>query len=301
MVGRVLRTAGEAVLWVLKAILSAIRCLDAARGLEAAATIAFFTLFSLFPFLLLLVAAGGTALKNRLTDEQILDTALRFLPVSRELIHRNLIAILDSRGTVGIIGGIGLLWASTSVFTSLTHNLNRAWPEAPSRGIVKTRLTAVLQVLVVVSLMTALLVAQTLLHLPEEWRVTAAGGLKFPLFAANPLRLIFSFCFVGTLILLYWWVPNVKVRWRAACGGAAVASLTIYGATSLFVWYLGSGLARYNLVYGSLGTFLALMTWAYIVSLLVLYGAHLSASFAGRCCRSRRERLESELSPPGAG
>ena len=63
-------------------------------------------------------------------------------------------------------------------------------------------------------------------------------------------------------------------------GGAVVASLLIHGATALFILYLDSGLAKYNLVYGSLGALLALMTWTYITSLLILFGAHVGASIA---------------------
>jgi membrane protein len=263
------------ILW--RAILST----DNARGLEAAATMAFFALFSLFPLLLLIVVVGGTALENRLTNQEILEGALELLPVSRELIRRNIVAILDSRGTVGIIGAIGLLWASTSVFTTLTHNLGRAWPDARSRGIVKTRLAAVLQVVVVLIVLTSMLLMQTIFRLPAEWRFTAVGhSLRLPSFASTPSRLIFSFVFVLSLLVLYHVVPNVRVRWREAFGGALVAAGLIHGATALFVWYLGSGLARYNLVYGSLGALLALMTWAYITSLLILFGAHVASSIA---------------------
>lgn len=264
-----------------RVIWRAILGVDGARGLEGAATMAFFALFSLFPLLLLLVAIGGSALEHQLSDEQILEGALGFLPVSRDLILGNLVAILGSRGTVGLIGAIGLLWASTSVFTTLTHNLNRAWPDAPSRGIVKTRLAAILQVVFVVIFLTSLIVAQTILRFPEDWRLTGVGTvLRLPSFASTPSQLLFSLVFVLGLVVLYVWVPNVKVRWREALGGALVASALIHLATALFIWYIDSGLARYNLVYGSLGALLALMTWVYITSLLILFGAHVGAAIA---------------------
>jgi len=49
-------------------------------------------------------------------------------------------------------------------------------------------------------------------------------------------------------------------------------------ATSAFSWFLSSGLSRYNLVYGSLGALISFMTWIYIINLIVLFGAHLSAA-----------------------
>jgi membrane protein len=273
----ILYASGRAIRVLVTAVLS----LDGARGLEASATMAFFALFSLFPLLLLLVAIGGTALKHTLSSQQILEEALGFLPFSQDLVRGNLVAVLESRGTVGIISSVGLLWASTSVFTTLIHNLNRAWPDAPHRGIVHARFTAVLQVLLVLVLLSSILVAQTVLRFPEEWRLTPLGaGLHLPFFASTPSRLIFSVSFVLTLVLLYWWLPRVRVRWREAVGGAIVAGAAIHGATHLFILYIDSGLARYNLIYGSLGTLLALMTWAYVTSLLILYGAHVSAAIA---------------------
>jgi len=281
MLGTRLRRFLAPAVRAVRVIASAIVGLDRARGLEAAATMAFFALFSLFPLVLLLVVVGGTVLKHSMTGEEILETAIRILPVSQDLIRRNLVAILDSRGTVGAVGLVGLLWASTSVFTTLIHNLNRAWPDAPPRGVVHARLTAVLQVILALVLLSSFLVAQTLLRLPEEWRLTDIGaGLRLPFFASTPSRLIFSFSFFLTLVLLYWWVPKVRVRWREAVGGAVVAATTIHAATTLFLGVLDSGLAKYNLVYGSLGALLALMTWAYITSLLLLYGAHVSAAIA---------------------
>ena len=51
-------------------------------------------------------------------------------------------------------------------------------------------------------------------------------------------------------------------------------------ATDGFSWYLSSGIVRYELVYGSLGTVVALMLWIYIGVLITLFGAHLSAAVA---------------------
>ncbi|MHB1385074.1 MAG: YhjD/YihY/BrkB family envelope integrity protein, partial [Bellilinea sp.] len=46
----------------------------------------------------------------------------------------------------------------------------------------------------------------------------------------------------------------------------------------LFTWYLSSGIIRYEILYGSLGTVLALMFWIYLSCLIILLGAHLTAS-----------------------
>jgi membrane protein len=85
-----------------------------------------------------------------------------------------------------------------------------------------------------------------------------------------------------TFLSLYRWVPNTKVYWWEAAWGAAVAALGWELVNRGFSWYLTSGLARYQLVYGSLGAVIALLLWLYLSALIVLYGAHLSAAIAQR-------------------
>jgi len=79
-------------------------------------------------------------------------------------------------------------------------------------------------------------------------------------------------------VSLYRWIPNTEVKWSQAFWGALVATLGWEIATQTFTWYLTSGMARYQLVYGSLGTVVALMFWIYLSSLITFYGAHLSAA-----------------------
>jgi membrane protein len=79
---------------------------------------------------------------------------------------------------------------------------------------------------------------------------------------------------------LYRWVPNTEVKWSEALWGASVATLAWEIATNGFTWYLSSGIVQYELLYGSLGAIVALMLWIYIISLITLFGAHLSAAIA---------------------
>ena len=81
---------------------------------------------------------------------------------------------------------------------------------------------------------------------------------------------------------LYRWAPHTKVKWSQAMWGAVVATLAWQLAASAFAWFVRSGLAQYQLIYGSLGTVVALMLWIYLCSWITLFGAHLSAAVAQR-------------------
>jgi membrane protein len=84
------------------------------------------------------------------------------------------------------------------------------------------------------------------------------------------------------------------VLWREALAGAAASSLGLWAATTLFTRFLASGLARYNVVYGSLGALLALLSWIYVASLIVLGGAHLGAAIAANTRHAIIEEAERE-------
>jgi membrane protein len=254
-----------------------------ARGSAAAASIAYYALFSLFPLLLALVAAGSIFLEGEQIYQETIELVSGAIPVSRELIERNVQQVLESRGPVGLVSLAGLLWSALGVFTTLAGNLNRAWPEAEQRGFLKRRLVAlgmvgVLAALLLLSLLsTAMLELLPRLHLPW-WDVTALyESLPWPLLS-NLLPWTFGFLM---FLAMYRWVPNTDVTWPAALWGALVADLVWEAAKRGFVWYLGTGLATYRLVYGSLGTVVALMFWIYLSAWIALFGAHLSAAIAG--------------------
>ena len=62
--------------------------------------------------------------------------------------------------------------------------------------------------------------------------------------------------------------------------GAAIASILINLATRIFTWFLSSGMASFEVIYGSLGAGFALVTWVYVCAFLILVGAHISAAVA---------------------
>jgi len=264
----------------VRVMVSAVRHLFKERAPEAAGSVGFFAVFSLFPLLLILVAVGSTILARFFTQEQILAAIVRLLPVSRELVSHNMLVVLGARGAVGAIGAIGLTWSATSAFAVLVRNLNRAWPGARLQSAFRARLNALVLLGALVGLALLFLFLKAIPAVESDWEWFSRVTREFSRLFRAGSRLILLAFILGGLTLLYRWVPSTRVRWLEAGLGALAATAAFAAATSAFTWYLNSGLARYNLVYGSLGTLLALLSWIYIVSLVVLFGAHLGAAVA---------------------
>jgi membrane protein len=251
-----------------------------ARASEAAAGMAYYALFSLFPLLLALVAAGSFFLESERAYREVVDLVTQAIPVSRGLIERNIRRVLELRGTVGIVGLIGLLWSAIGVFTILANHINRAWPGAETRSFLEKRLVALGMVGALAGLLVLSLFSTAVLNLLPRLQVPLWGGVSV---YETSLWAIVSTLVPGLFIFLmflslYRWVPNTEVKWSGAMGGALVAAFAWEVVASAFAWYLSSGLARYELVYGSLGAVVALMFWIYISSLITLFGAYLGAA-----------------------
>lgn len=262
----------------------AIQGFSAARGTQAAAAIAYYALFSLFPLLLVLAAATSFFMEEEQAYQQVVETIASAVPISKEFIERNLSRIAALRGPGGLIGLFASLWSAEGVFTVLVHNINLAWPQAKARGFFEKRLAALaiiatLILLLILSLSSAaLLKLVPRVELPGLGPIIIRGTILWPIITRLVGCLFAFLMFAG----LYCWVPNIEVKWRAACGGALFAALAWQLATVAFVWYLGSGLARYEIVYGSLAAIVALMFWVYLSGWIALFGAHLAAALDQR-------------------
>lgn len=267
-----------------------------AKASHVAAALAYYAVFSLFPLLLSVIATGSFFLRGELVKQQVVRSVTQVVPVSEDLILRNVEQVLEQRGTVGLVGLAGLLWSGTGVFTVLVTHVNQAWTEAKTRGFLKQRLLGLgigLLGLVAVLLFLSVLSTPVLNILPRLR--TALNGetsvLDSPLWTLISTGVPASVVFV-LILNLYRWVPNTPVRWSEAAYGAGFVAFAWEVAKRGFAWYVSSDLVEYRLVYGSLGAVVALLLWIYLSSWLILFGAHLSAGVA------RARRQGDSLCPP---
>ena len=287
---------------VLEIVAYTFKNFEQANAAESAASIAYYALFSIFPLLIFVVTFSSSLLQERRVQEEILAFVADVLPASQDLVRGNIEQVLELRGPLQILGMIGLLWSATAVFNVLAHSINRAWHTAQQRNFLHGRLVALAMVVSLTGLLILWLVAITVVNLLGFLQIPLWGGRAIYETVAWGLvaRLIPAFLIFLTFLNLYRWVPNTKVFWREALWGAAVAAAGWEISKEAFTWYLTSGLARYQLVYGSLGAVIALMLWLYLSSVMILFGAHLSATIAMRG-RSRGAGVQGSKGTGGQG
>ena len=249
------------------------------RGSEAAASLAYYAFFSIFPMLIVIIVVGSFFVDRDVVQQQVLNLLQGVLPGAKDLVIGNIEQVLQLRGAVTFLALITLIWSATSVFNILAKNINRAFPQAIVPNFFKGRLMGFFMFLALGLLMLLAVVVTTgvglipaiqipfndkSLHQTFLWQV---GSFLIPI-GFNTL----------TFWAMYYWVPSVEVSRKASLIGALVTGVTWEILNNAFTWYLSSGLSQYRLVYGSLWTVVALLFWIYLTSTIALLGAHLTAS-----------------------
>jgi membrane protein len=259
---------------------NALRSFREQQASQASAGLAYYALFSIFPLLLVFIAGGSYFLDS----SQVFNTVTQFvqqtLPVPEQAINENLHQILKERGTAGLLSILTLLWSASGMFTNLAHNINLAWSRAAQRSFLQDRLIAFGMIVGLILLIALSLILSWLTQRMPFMNIARTSASDLVL-----LRLLSGFGSWLMIFLvfftLYHWIPALHVRWRATFWGALIASLAWKAATTGFAWYLDASLQRYQLVYGSLGATVAFLFLIYIISLITLFGAHLSAAIEG--------------------
>lgn len=250
------------------------------RAAQAAASMAYYAFFSLFPLLLVFVAVGSFFLESEQAYNQALTLFKQGIPISQQLIEKNLQTVLDARGTIGLVGLIGLVWSASGVFSGLAYNINLAWPQSVERNFFQKRLVAFGMLGTLALLLVISLALETALQVLSGLRIPILGSIAiYDSRLWSVVSYLAPWLFIFILYLaLYRWTPTKDVRWKAAFWSAVVSATAWKLATNAFSWYLESGLGRYEVVYGSLGAVAALMFLIYMISTITLFGAHLSAA-----------------------
>ncbi len=251
------------------------------RGAEAAAAIAYYTVFSIVPLLLLLTSVLGFVLKDSSALDYVLNLVDSIFPYARQPVENLLTTMVANRTSTGLIGLVALAFGAAGVFLSLTRNINRAWAGARPRNLVLTYLLSLGTIGVIALLLIGWVIVTTLANLFFQQNLLGLQDIAFFQSTTWVLVSYLVWVFVFVLFLfLYRWVPNIHVKWSEAFWGALAVTLGVLIVSKVFSWFLSSDFSTYETIYGALGTALALLTWVYICSIIILVGAHLSAAVA---------------------
>ncbi|ACG74349.1 ribonuclease BN [Anaeromyxobacter sp. K] len=262
--------------------------LDHDNVTDLAATVTYYGVLALFPFLLFLVALASVVITPA-QAQQLVHQLAQVAPGEVTKIVGDRIQQLGAQQNVTLLGfgALGALWAASGATLALMRSLNTAYDVGESRPFWKVRAIALLMTVVagVLALVGALAAVAT------EPLANAIGGragaailwLRLPVAA-----LVMMFLWA----LLYYVLPDVEQRFKFITPGSVFGVVLWVLASWGFGKYVAN-FGHYDKTYGSIAGVIVLLFWMWLSALVLLVGAEINALIEHRSPEGKREGAKS--------
>src|SRR5207244_1699825 len=261
----------------------------------SAAAMSYFGLMTLFPALLLLLA-----LSNRVTaGTEMIAHVVQVYPGSSKFLRDTIRSLSGISTGVVITCAVIVLWAGSWVFSVVERALNRVWGTTHRTFLHGRALTLAMIGIVGLLLSVSVLVTSILVGLQEiagrvsprqleNYRLLSTVGSVFWQVVFALVSLLVT---LALFVIVYRFMLNAHVTFRDTIPGAVIGGLLWEAAKYAFAWSLNY--FHYDQIYGSVGAVVAVLTWGYVSSLVLLFGAQLTGVF-------HREHIDHPIIPSGA-
>jgi len=263
-----------------------------------AASFAYYAFFALFPLMLLFVSIGSWVLQGSEEEvtQKILAVAENYIPVTQDgenLIASTIEGVVRSRGTAGLVAVLALVWSSLRFFQALVMGVNQAWGmeayswwRLPIKNLVMVAITAS-------TLFLGVVTPVVMKAIETYWQGLNIYGYEVVEFFFSLTRLVLPsvILFYG-LIMFYKYAPRKKIRFGEVFVAAIVVTIGLQLLSKGFVLY-ADNIGRFNRLYGTLGSVVAVLMWIYLSGSVLIFGGCLSAAqaeeAAERLARAQKE------------
>jgi membrane protein len=255
------------------------------RASRMGAALAYYTVFSLAPLLVVIIAIVGLVYGPRAVQGQLEGQISGLVGSQSALLIQGMVASASRRSSgiiAAVLGVATLVLGASGLFGELQSSLDSLWGIVPKpRGIlatVKARLLAFAMVVVISALLLASLVITTVLAAAGSY---LASRLPVPPVVLQAANYIVAFVIVIALFaLIFKLLPDAVVSWRDAfIGGAFTAVLFAIGQLALGLYLGRNGTAS---AYGAAGALVVLLLWVYYASQILFFGAAFTQVSADR-------------------
>ncbi len=291
---------------VLSVLIDAITSIIKTNPAQAAASISYYSLISIFPLILFMVVVLSYFLEITVIQKEIILILENILPGSETLVIENMQNILSSRLTTSLTASITLLWSGSGALNCVIANVHMAWPESSGRGFFINRFFAISAIILICFVLAGTIIFSMVFDISDalaifDIRVSAIIRVLVKVISSTlPLVLVYFAAY-----LLYYFVPTVKVDKQGARIGALVTSISWRIFTYIFGIYVLSPFNSYDVIYGSVAVIILLLLYVYVTAFIILFSAHLVAAIthykAKQAERAGKAAVSSLLMEAAAG
>lgn len=251
------------------------------------AALAFYTLFSIAPLLVIVMAGAGVIFGHDATQAHILGQLRGLIGDAGAQAAEDLLNNANSpakSAAAAVVGTALLLLGATSVFTELYGNLNRIWrsPSAPKVSgiwhLIRNRILSFGMVLGIGFLLLVSLVISAGLAAAGDW--WGAHLSVWPLVGQVAKLIVSLITYTLAFAMIYKFLPRAHIEWHDVWIGATVTAALFEIGKLIIGFYVGS--AAITTVFGAAGSLLVLLVWVYYSAQVFLLGAEFTKVYAYR-------------------
>ena len=249
------------------------------------AALAFYTILSMAPLLIVVVAIAGFVFGKAMVQKEILTQITALVGQSGEAAVRAMLtsAHNPAAGVVSsVLGVVVLLFGASGVFTELRSTLNiifdaeAAESKGGLMGMVRERLFSFGMVLAVGFLLLVSLVVSSFLAALGRY---SSGILPLPEAVLQAINFIVSFAVITCIFAVtFRYVPDIRLRWKPLWIGAAFTAFLFTIGKFLIGLYLGK--AAVGSAYGAAGSVVVIIVWLYYSAQILFFGAAFTREYA---------------------
>ena len=246
-----------------------------------AAELAYYFMFSAFPFFLFLATLLGYIPIPHLASKTVLFFGGMLPPTVTRVVSSSLHSVLTQKhGGLLSLGILVALWSASTAVSVFATTLDNAYGVQEARPYWKLRLQAIVLTVALSVLVIATVGLSVFGTLIDRF---VMQQLHIPLFHQIWSLLRWPVAFVLAmfeLMVLYRYSPNLTQTWKSVLPGAAAALAGIVGSSLAFAFYVDH-FGSYNKTYGAIGAIIVLLTWLYLLGLLILVGGVVNSVLEG--------------------
>lgn len=257
------------------------------KASRLAAALAYYTVFSLAPLVIIAIAIAGAVFGEEAARGEIVGQIQGLVGQAGAEVIETAIQNAnrpDARGGVAsLISVVVLLFGASGVFAELQDSLNTVWDVQPKpgrgvSGFIKKRILSFSMVLGIGFLLMVSLILTAVLSAFSTYMSHLLPGVGW---FWEILNFVISFGVITLLFaMIYKFLPDVKITWNDVLIGAIITALLFTIGKTVLGMYLGQG--TFGSTYGAAGSLVIVLAWVYYSAQILFFGAELTQVYASR-------------------
>lgn len=255
------------------------------NGLKLSASLAYYTVFSIAPLLILIISLAGLVLGPDAATNKLYPQIAHYVGPKAAIQIQDILKNLQLSGKSGravIIGVMVLLLGASSIFMEIQDSLNIIWrvKAKPKRGWLKLIQNRFLSFSLIISLgflLLASLIINIIMKALSNWLANFLPDITRLLL--NGLNLVTTLVVITILFaIIFKFLPDVKIRWKDVRSGAFFTAILFMGGQYLINLYIRY--AAQSPAYGAAGSVLVILAWIYYTAAILYIGAEFTQVYA---------------------